>query len=494
MSIAKKLITSVCGVLGLLGLLVWVTLAALNGMKANFDTAVEKTVWKLSMAHTITKATADMMIGHRGTLLYSYRNDPKTTQANYDAFEAKLEDTLRLTEKSRSLLFTQQEKDLVLRIEQELKEWKEYESQDLKFCLAGDLDATTALGRDKIVPLHKAIDKLAAELLKLEEADLQKLKAETTAHAVRSRWTALVISVLVLAVGAGVVVLAIDISKMLRQLAKELSDGSEQVATAASQMLSASQSLAQGASEQAASLEETSSSTEEINSMTHRNADNSENSAKLMAHMAGQVSDGNRKLDEMVSSMREIHHSSDKISKIIKTIDEIAFQTNLLALNAAVEAARAGEAGMGFAVVADEVRALAQRSAQAAKDTASLIEESIAKSAEGGQRLDQVAKAIAAITADAEQIKTLVDEVHVGSREQTRGLDQVSKALSQIEQVTQRTAASAEQSAAAGQQVKAQAEILRGLVHRLRAFIGGDGRKSSLASLEKRRSQPTLEL
>ena len=205
--------------------------------------------------------------------------------------------------------------------------------------------------------------------------------------------------------------------------------------------------------------------------MTRKNAENSESSAKLMGDMAGQVADGNRKLNDMVASMSEINASSEKISKIIKTIDEIAFQTNILALNAAVEAARAGEAGMGFAVVADEVRNLAQRCAQAARDTAGLIEESVGKSHEGSRKLDEVAKAIAAITKDAEQVKVLVDEVHVGSQEQARGLEQISKAVLQMEQLTQKTAANAEQSAAAGEQLNGQADTLREMVGQLTAEL-----------------------
>jgi len=176
--------------------------------------------------------------------------------------------------------------------------------------------------------------------------------------------------------------------------------------------------------------------------------------------------------------MGEIKNSSDRISKIIKTIDEIAFQTNILALNAAVEAARAGEAGMGFAVVADEVRNLAQRAAQAAKDTASLIEESIAKSGDGKTKVDQVAVAIHAVTEVAGQIKTLVDEVSLGSQEQARGIEQVAKTVAQMEQVTQKTAASAEESASAAQELTAQSQTLKDVVAQLTALVGGGDSES----------------
>jgi methyl-accepting chemotaxis protein/methyl-accepting chemotaxis protein-1 (serine sensor receptor) len=174
----------------------------------------------------------------------------------------------------------------------------------------------------------------------------------------------------------------------------------------------------------------------------------------------------------MVMAMGEINASSDKIAKIIKVIDEIAFQTNILALNAAVEAARAGEAGMGFAVVADEVRNLAQRSAQAARDTAILIEESISKSNGGKVKVDQVAKAIETITEQSTQVKTLVDEVQLGSEEQSRGIEQIGKAITQMEQVTQRSAASAEESASAAQQLSAQSASLKDIVTRMNHLIG----------------------
>jgi methyl-accepting chemotaxis protein/methyl-accepting chemotaxis protein-1 (serine sensor receptor) len=168
-------------------------------------------------------------------------------------------------------------------------------------------------------------------------------------------------------------------------------------------------------------------------------------------------------------------------------IDEIAFQTNILALNAAVEAARAGQAGMGFAVVADEVRNLAQRSAQAARDTAALIEESIAKSNGGKVKVDQVAAVIRAITQDSVKVKTLVDEVSLGSQEQTRGIEQVAKAIVQMQQVTQNTAASAQEGASAAGELTAESKTLQEIVDRLAAMVGGSG---SRPAAEKHDRQP----
>jgi methyl-accepting chemotaxis protein/methyl-accepting chemotaxis protein-1 (serine sensor receptor) len=171
--------------------------------------------------------------------------------------------------------------------------------------------------------------------------------------------------------------------------------------------------------------------------------------------------------------MEGINDSSTRISQIIKVIDGIAFQTNILALNAAVEAARAGETGMGFAVVADEVRSLAQRSAQAARDTGALIEESIERSAGGRAKVDHVVAAIGTITAESARFKTLIDEITHGAAEQSRGIDQISKSISQMEQVTQSNAAGAEESAAAAEQLNAQAEAMRAIVEQIRVMVDG---------------------
>jgi len=259
----------------------------------------------------------------------------------------------------------------------------------------------------------------------------------------------------------------------LRQAVTELSEGAQQVASAASQVSSTSLSLAQGSSEQAASLQETSASAEEIGVTAIKNTDTSKAMVADMQVARNIVAGVNDAIERMGTAVVAINGSSDQIAKIIKVIDEIAFQTNILALNAAVEAARAGEAGMGFAVVADEVRNLAQRCAQAARDTAGLIEDSVQKSREGKLKVDEASKAMQANVAIACKIGAQIDEVSLSSQEQTRGLEQIAKAINQMEQVTQTTAANAEENASAAEELSAQSETFKGIVDRLTAMVGG---------------------
>ncbi len=278
---------------------------------------------------------------------------------------------------------------------------------------------------------------------------------------------------LALLVGGLVYWLISRISLRLRTLTESVSTGSSEVTSAAAQISQQSQALAQGASQQAGSLQETSAAAEQITAMTRKNGDNAQLAAAEMEKVSSKVSDSDRSLEEMIASMREITDSNGKIARIIKVIDEISFQTNILALNAAVEAARAGDAGQGFAVVADEVRSLAARSANAAKDTATLIEESLAKSSAGSTKLTTVVTVFSGISESAAKVKTLIDEVSLGSAEQTRGIEQVLRSIQQMDQITQASAASAEEGAATSEELSAQADAMNGIAQELMEVVEG---------------------
>ncbi len=246
-----------------------------------------------------------------------------------------------------------------------------------------------------------------------------------------------------------------------------------QTVSAAGEISGASQSLAQGASEQAAALEESSASLEEMSSMTKRNSEHTDKASNLAKEARAAADRGASDIQTMASAMEAIKASSTDIAKIIKTIDEIAFQTNILALNAAVEAARSGEAGMGFAVVADEVRNLAQRSAQAAKETAAMIEGAIGKTAQGVEISDKVAKNLTDIVAKVRQVDELVAEVSSASREQTQGIAQIGTAVGEMDKITQGNATSAEKSASAAEQLNSLAGAVKLSVAELSHLVGG---------------------
>lgn len=276
-----------------------------------------------------------------------------------------------------------------------------------------------------------------------------------------------------LCIGFGVYVLVSRIGSKLQRLTQSVTDGSAQVTVAADHIASASQTLAQGATEQAASLQDTSASSIAITAMIHKGEENSRLASAEMEAANRKVEDSHAALHEMLTSMEEIKASSDNIGKFVKVIDGIAFQTNILALNAAVEAARAGDAGAGFSVVAEEVRNLAQRSAAAARETATLIEESIWKCNDGSAKLEQVVERIQAITESAAKARTLVDEISSASREQSIAIDNVSKSIVQMKSVTQSNAAAAEESAAASEELAAQAQTMDSVARELRAVIEG---------------------
>ena len=348
---------------------------------------------------------------------------------------------------------------------------------------------------EKIAPLADAYTAAVNGLVDFNNSRA----AESGAHLKR------VVEWLVVSIGlAGLVAVAGGIAFSLvnaRRIARVLIDVSDGLDAGADQVSVASQSLAEGASEQAASLEETSASLEEIGSMTKRNAESAQSAQALSGETRAVAEQGSQRTEEMQAAMAaiteasaemaraiaDIKAGSDNASKIIRTINEIAFQTNILALNAAVEAARAGEAGMGFAVVAEEVRNLAQRSATAARETSQVIEASAAQSARGvaasgkvaacieevGSKSRAVRHSLTEIVSRAREVDGLVSTIAAASREQSVGLEQIAVAASRMDKITQGNAAGSEETAAAAQELSSQSVELRASVRALVRIVGG---------------------
>jgi methyl-accepting chemotaxis protein len=482
LTFGMKIATATATLAATLVLTAWYGLHTIGVLNQDFAEATGTTARKLELAGTLKASESDMAVGERGLLMFTYAKDATEAAASEKLFQASATRLQQTLAEIQPLLVTAEGKQVATHIATALDLWLPAYAEMSRILQSGDIDGATKLLAERIKPQYLSVGQDTEGLARLCSALLQQQRRAAEDQLSTSKW----LMTLLLVVGGLAALAALATSRsvagQLRQYAGEMLEGSRQVAAAAGQVASASQSLAQGTSQQAATLEETSSSTTEIAAITRKNAENTKAVAALMGETAQLVSAANHNLGEMVESMKEINGSSSKISKIIRVIDEIAFQTNILALNAAVEAARAGEAGMGFAVVADEVRNLAQRSAQAARDTALLIEESIAKSSEGSTKLDQVAQSIRQITGSSTQVKTLVDEVNAGSQEQSRGIEQISSAVGQMDQVTQRSAANAEESAAASEELASQAQSLYNVVERLRTLVGQDTDSVSPAS------------
>ena len=352
--------------------------------------------------------------------------------------------------------------------------------------------------QESFTRLEAAMDKVSDTI----EASQQTVNAASAALVTEFRLTAVVCLVIaIISLSSLSWYITRGIVTGLDQIGGQLDRGARQLTASAQEVSSSSHILAESASEQAASLEETSASLEEISAMTKRNSESACNGKALGSQAREAANSGMAHLGEltrtltsiksatgeMQAAVHEMQTSSHEIAKIIKTIDEIAFQTNLLALNAAVEAARAGEAGMGFAVVADEVRALAQRSAQAAKETSALVEDSIGKSSRGVEYSARVAGSLSNIVAKARQMDELINEIAAAASEQNQGISQINSAITQIDQTTQEAAGSSANMAEAANGLRQQANGLKDAIAELEFLVDGT---TPAAAVESHASAP----
>ena len=416
----------------------------------------------------------ELLAGEKITILAGFDND----QANLDEWQKKgdaaAEQFVEAIDALDKLVRNADDKKALEESRQLLRQFVANNTLVRAEIAAGRFSEAQEVSKSKNRSLVDRNGELIDQIVASQQKQLDEANAADDSAKTRATTVIAALGLLSLVVGGFMVHMVRSISGALRVTASQLREGAEQVVSASTQVSTSSQSLSQGSTEQAASLEETSASMEEMASMTRQNADNSQRAAGLVEQSVAEFRRCDAALGEMVESTDKIVDSSNRVAKILKTIDEIAFQTNILALNAAVEAARAGEAGMGFAVVADEVRNLAQRSAQAAKDTAVLIEEATTNAQIGSAKVKGLSESIDRLGQQTTEIKAIVDEVSTASRQQAQGIDQVTQAIAQMEKVTQTTAATAEESAAASEELNAQAETSMSLVESLEAMVGHD--------------------
>lgn len=358
-----------------------------------------------------------------------------------------------------------------------------------KIEVAGLLEAQAIYGNTTLPMLNEVREILdaAAKLVSTNVMTDEEMlhQAQSTKMAV----TILSLIAVVLGIGLGIVITRSIVTALTRVMG-ELGKGSEQVSVASSQVAEASQDMADGASTQASSLEETSATLEEMAAMTKENAGNAIEANELSSSLQEVAETGMEAMGRMTGAIEKIKDSSDETARIIKTIDEIAFQTNLLALNAAVEAARAGDAGKGFAVVAEEVRNLAQRSADSAKDTAELIDQSQVNANGGVDVTKEVTGILGEIVTGISRVSELVDAVSTSNEEQSRSVSEINRAVAQLDQVTQSNAANAEESASASEELSGQARDLGGMVGILGSIVnGGDAISASAGPGSSRRQR-----
>lgn len=458
-------------VLAFLAVMMVIVIISLNSIEANMTRIVNVNEYKMNLCQTMSNSIYKIMLDTRGLILTDDMTGKENLKKEIEGLRAIYNTSSEALDKTPA---TDAGMQLRTRIKEELAAARPLTDKVTDLSAAGNNAEATRVLMDESGPVIKSLLDSLDEAVKLQ-ADTNVQEA---AAAKANNQTSLII---IIALGIASVVLGLvvayavtlGITKPVNRIVTGLSEGAQQVASASDQLSATSQQLAEGNSEQAASIEETSSTLEESASMVQQNSENTKQAAHLAAQTKTSSDKGNNDMQEMMNSISEIKKSSDQIAKIIKVIDDIAFQTNILALNAAVEAARAGDAGMGFAVVAEEVRNLAQRSAQAAKDTAAIIESNIELSEKGVNVARKVGDSLSEINVQAKKVNELMDEIAAASQEQSQGISQIHKAIAQMEQVTQQNAANAQESASASEELSSQAQNLRDITQQLVELING---------------------
>ncbi len=491
MTIGQQFTLGFLGIMLLLAALGYSARNGINGVGGELNTAVNVTARKIALVGDLRADFQNMQaFARHAQFAFVVNHMVQTNQKVGASVECSMCHTLesRQTNESelgaiaasvkrsiaqlRPLATTPSETKSLAAVESGIDQYVPLFSQYLKLAEQNQFDEAHGILRDQMSPIVDQVDHVMTELREQQRKSLELADGRARHTIARTQWTAYAVLGVSLLVGLVVFLIVARTVKRLRCVAAELSQGAKEVASAAVQVSQAGQTVAQGVSEHASVLEQSWASTDQISAGAQTNSEAASETVSLSTDLNQRMLETNAALERMMSAMREMGDSSNKISSVIRLIDEIAFQTNLLALNAAVEAARAGEAGLGFAIVAEEVRQLARRSSQAARDTTVLIEESVGKSKHTMDTADVVVEAIRSISGSTTRVNDLAAKVRSSSLDQSRQLEGMAQAIAQAQGTIQGTASAAEQTAAAGEQLQAQSAELEGIAERLISVSG----------------------
>lgn len=426
---------------------------------------------------TIKEAQTALRVAERSLLIHEFSGIEELKNRQYEnavnVFK-RMDEAFKTFE---SLPKSNEQTTLWNQVKTSWETWKKNYNQYLDLIKSNKREEALALTngqmRDSFLTATKNIDALIT--LNMKESTETKINAEQAADRIKYLASGGTITGVILTILFGIF-FPLMITRPINHAIAGLNEGSEEVVAASSQISIASQSLAEGASKQASAVEETSSSIEEMSSMTKQNAGHAQEASIMMSVNA---KESYRLITEKMNLMQKVIEdsvkASEETSKVIKTIDDIAFQTNLLALNAAVEAARAGEIGAGFAVVADEVRNLAQRSAVSAKNTESLIEDSNKKIRQASALFEEVSSELSNNRHIARKVTGFINEIATASMEQAQGIEQINKAIQEMDKIVQQNAANAEETTSTAEEMNAQAEKMKDNVSELVSLVEGTG-------------------
>jgi len=444
----------------------------LSQLRNAVDESVGASAHRAQMVDDVRMNILSFRFGERGILLFSEINGQAKVEASKQLFAKSTATVLARLQELRPLLPDDHARSVADQVASASQEYMRVQAQVPELCASGKIEEALHIDMEQLVGIGSRATNASEELVKIQTKMNQELVERSENILTNAKLTSVVLLVLYLVAAILVVWVTLGGTRVLRTVAAQLLASSRRIQSAAGQVTTVSQALSQGASGQAAAVQETSNSAEQAAAMAKQNTASAAEAERLVTEAQELGADTQTALAGMAQSMERIGNSTTSISRVIKVIDEIAFQTNILALNAAVEAARAGEAGAGFAIVADEVRSLAQRSAQAAKETGGIIQDSVDSAQDGMERIEGVQKTIDKNQAIRVAIKQHTGKIAAASNEQARGIEQIARAVRDLSGLAENTAAQAGNGATASQQLTQEVGALAAIAQQLDDMFG----------------------